>query len=109
MADRADLRALLSEGALAAVGAVALTADRLEELAGQIAERGGMSIDEARALVREQVDRWRSEASRLGERAGERVSSWGRDLGLVTRDELDELQLRIAQLEHRLRLLEPPA
>ena len=28
------------------------------------------------------------------------------ELNLVTRDELDELELRVAQLEHRLRLLE---
>jgi polyhydroxyalkanoate synthesis regulator phasin len=28
------------------------------------------------------------------------------ELHLVTRDELDELELRVAQLEHRLRLLE---
>jgi BMFP domain-containing protein YqiC len=27
-------------------------------------------------------------------------------VGLVTRDKLDELELRVAQLEHRLRLLE---
>jgi BMFP domain-containing protein YqiC len=36
------------------------------------------------------------------------------ELDLVTRDELEELELRVAQLEHRLRLLEggsdlPPA
>jgi BMFP domain-containing protein YqiC len=37
------------------------------------------------------------------------------DLNLTSRDELDELELRVAQLEHRLRLLEqrgddaPPA
>jgi BMFP domain-containing protein YqiC len=29
-----------------------------------------------------------------------------RELGVATRDELDELELRVAQLEHRLRLLE---
>jgi polyhydroxyalkanoate synthesis regulator phasin len=28
------------------------------------------------------------------------------ELNLVTRDEVDELELRVAQLEHRLRLLE---
>ena len=28
------------------------------------------------------------------------------ELNLVTRDDLDELELRVAQLEHRLRLLE---
>jgi len=30
-----------------------------------------------------------------------------RELGLVTRSEVEELELRVAQLEHRLRLLEP--
>ena len=29
------------------------------------------------------------------------------DRGGMTRDEYDELELRVAQLEHRLRLLEP--
>ena len=29
-----------------------------------------------------------------------------RELGLVTRGELEELELRVAQLEHRLRLVE---
>jgi polyhydroxyalkanoate synthesis regulator phasin len=28
------------------------------------------------------------------------------DLNLASRDDLDELELRVAQLEHRLRLLE---
>ena len=33
----------------------------------------------------------------------------GRDLGLVTRDDWDELELRVAQVEHRLSLLERAA
>jgi BMFP domain-containing protein YqiC len=43
---------------------------------------------------------------RLGERTGAGLSGLFRELGLVTRDELEELELRVAQLEHRLRLLE---
>jgi BMFP domain-containing protein YqiC len=31
-----------------------------------------------------------------------------RELGLVTRNEWEELELRIAQVEHRLRLVETP-
>jgi BMFP domain-containing protein YqiC len=31
-----------------------------------------------------------------------------RELGLVTRREVEELELRVAQLEHRLRLVESP-
>jgi len=40
------------------------------------------------------------------ERAGDTVEKLGRDLGLVSRTEFEELELRLAQLEHRLRLLE---
>jgi BMFP domain-containing protein YqiC len=42
----------------------------------------------------------------VGERAGSTLGSFFRELGLVTRREYEELELRLAQLEHRLRLLE---
>ena len=91
---------------LAAVGAAALTAERVEALAEDLAERGGMSRDDARQLVEDSVTRWRGDAARLGERAGEGLHGVFERLGLVTRDEFEELELRVAQLEHRLRLLE---
>lgn len=94
--------------ALAAVGVVALTADRIEELATELAERGGMRRDEARALLESAVGRWRGDASRIGERAGESFSALLTQLGVVTREDFDELELRVAQLEHRLRLIEKP-
>jgi polyhydroxyalkanoate synthesis regulator phasin len=99
-------RDLLERLALAAVGAVALTAERLDDLAGELSERGGMGRDEARQLLEDSMTRWRGDASRLGERAGESLAGVLRQLGLVTREELDELELRVAQLEHRLRLVE---
>jgi polyhydroxyalkanoate synthesis regulator phasin len=91
---------------LAAVGAVALTAERIDELAGELAERGGMRRDEARELIEEAVLRWRGDATRLTARAGQGLQGIFVQLGLVTRDELDELELRLAQVEHRLRLVE---
>src|SRR5207244_4061443 len=100
---------------LALVGAVALTAERADELADSLAERGGMSKDEVRAFIDEATTRWRGDAVRVGERAGATLNGAFRELGLVTRDEWDELELRVAQIEHRLRLVEsrpravPPA
>jgi cytochrome c-type biogenesis protein len=46
------------------------------------------------------------DAGRLGERTTANVGALLRELGLVTRDELEAVELRLAQLEHRLRLLE---
>lgn len=101
-------RDLIERLALAAVGAVALTADRLEELATDLSERGGMRRDEARQLLEDASARWRGDAARIGERAGENLQDLFVRVGLVTRAELDELELRVAQIEHRLRLLERP-
>jgi len=99
-------RELLERLVLAAVGAVALTAERIEQLAEELAERGSMSRDEARQTLEDAVTRWRGDATRVAERAGESLEGLLRQLGLVTRDEYEELELRVAQLEHRLRLLE---
>jgi len=92
--------------ASAALGAVALTAERADELAESLAERGDMQKEEVRAWIDDTTSRWRGEAVRVGERAGSTLHSVLRELGLVTRAEWDELELRVAQLEHRLRLVE---
>ena len=96
----------LEQLVLAAVGAVSLTADRVEELADSLAERGGMRRDEARSAVDDLMGRWRGDATRVTERAGSSLQTVLRELGLVLRSEYEELELRVAQLEHRLRLVE---
>ena len=108
MAERAELREIAEKLVLAGVGAIALTAERADALAEEISARGGMGRDEARSVVEEAVGRWRSESVRLGEWTGSGLAGLFRELGLVTRDELEELELRVAQIEHRLRLLEKP-
>ena len=66
-------------------------------------------------LLAELPARLRGGAGRLSSGTLGVLRSFADDLGLVTRDDLDELELRVAQLEHRLRLLEggprevPPA
>ena len=102
------VRELLERVVLAAVGAAALTAERADALADELADRGMARRDEARALIDEVSTRWRGDATRLGEKAGTSLDRLFRELGLVTQDDVEELELRIAQLEHRLRLVEDP-
>ncbi len=102
-------RELAERLGLAAVGAVVLTAERIDELAGELAERGGLGRDEARQLIEEAVVRWRGDATRLTERAGQGLQGIFAQLGLVGRDEVEDLELRLAQVEHRLRLVEGAA
>jgi polyhydroxyalkanoate synthesis regulator phasin len=102
------VRDLAEELVYAGIGLAALTKERTDELVDELVGRGQMGREEARQLVDEVAGRWRGEAIRMGERASSTLSGLFREMGLVTRREYDELELRLAQLEHRLRLLEKP-
>jgi polyhydroxyalkanoate synthesis regulator phasin len=108
MAARANtpLRELVERLLLAGVGAVSLTAERAEALAEELANKGGLRQEDARSMIDDATARWRGEAGRMGDRASAALDALFAELGLVTKDDYEELELRIAQLEHRLRLLE---
>ena len=72
-----------------------------------MAARGSERIlDAVEELLLELPARVRGSRARLSETAVNALRSLVEELNLVTRDDLDELELRVAQLEHRLRLLE---
>jgi hypothetical protein len=56
-------------------------------------------VEELAAQLRSGVDK----LTELPQDTGDRVA---RELGLVRREELESVELRLAQLEHRLKLLE---
>lgn len=63
-------------------------------------------------LLAELPERVRGGQAKLSEQAISGLRALAEQLNLVQRDEVDELELRVAQLEHRLRLLErddPPS
>jgi polyhydroxyalkanoate synthesis regulator phasin len=106
--DHGGLRDAVARSLLAALGVADLTKERADELADELAQRGKITRDEARELSDEVFRRWRGDAVRVTERASVTLSGLFRELGLVTRREYEELELRLAQLEHRLRLVESP-
>jgi polyhydroxyalkanoate synthesis regulator phasin len=100
--DRGPLETLT----LAGLGALTLAADRADELADELSGRLGVERDEMRAAIADVLGSWRREASRLGETTGGTASRLAGELGVASRGAVEELELRVAQLEHRLRLLE---
>jgi polyhydroxyalkanoate synthesis regulator phasin len=59
-----------------------------------------------RQLLEELATQLRNGVEKLGELPQETGERLARELGLARRDELEALELRVAQLEHRLKLLE---
>ena len=72
-------------------------------------------VDAIEELILELPARIRGSRTKLSDQALGAVRALVDDLNLASRDEVDELELRVAQLEHRLRLVEqqrddpPPA
>jgi polyhydroxyalkanoate synthesis regulator phasin len=106
MADPANDRSPLETLTLAGFGAVALAAERADRLADEIAGRLGVERDEVRAAITDVLESWRREAGRLGDSTGSTAARVAAELGVASREVVDELELRVAQIEHRLRLLE---
>jgi polyhydroxyalkanoate synthesis regulator phasin len=94
---------------LAGIGAIALVAQHADELASEIATRVGVERDEVRAVIVDVLDSWRREAARLGESGGSIAAKAASELGAASRDAVSDLELRVAQIEHRLKLLERDA
>ena len=85
--------------------AVLLTRERADMLVDELAERGALPRREARELIDLLLGRWRGESAtrRPGASTLDRLV---RELGLMRREDVEELELRLAAIEHRLRLLE---
>jgi len=66
-------------------------------------------VDAVEELLVELPSRLRGSRARFSEQALAALRGLVEELNLVTRDDLAELELRVAQLEHRLRLLEQAA
>jgi len=93
---------------LAGFGWLSLTAEAADDVADDLARRVGIERDAMRNAVRDAVASWRAEAERLGGIPSDASDKAMRRLGVVRREEADDLALRVAQLEHRVRLLETP-
>ena len=94
---------------LAGLGWLSLGVEAAEELADELAQKVGVERDEMRDALRDTLSSWRAEADRLGLKRDETGDRLVARLGLVRRDEREDVSLRLAQLEHRLRLLERPS
>ena len=102
----ADERGAVETVTLAGIGAIALVAQHADELATEIAARIGVERDEVRSVIADVLDSWRREAARIGESGGSMAARAASELGAASRDALSDLELRVAQVEHRLKLLE---
>ena len=96
----------MSEILLAGIGLATTSVETMEELADDLARRVGVERDAMRQALRDTVASWRAELEGVGLRRDEAMERALARAWLARREEVEDLALRVAQLEHRLRLLE---
>ena len=94
---------------LAGLGWASTTAAAADELADDLARRVGIDRDDLRRAVEDVFASWRRDAERTGLRREEALERLISRFGIARREETNDLALRVAQLEHRVRLLESGA
>jgi len=97
---------------LLSIGIAHLTRERAEAVVGELVRKGQIGADDGRQAVEDLMARVRGDgaasAGMVGRLEGG-VQGALRELGVITRSDLDDLQVRLAELEHRVKLLEASA
>ncbi len=105
-------REAVEQAILASVGAAALTRERAEAIVGDLVARGHLGADEGLAMVGRLMGRVRGEGppspGGIRGRLEDGAQAAFRELGIARAGDLEDLRLRIAELERRVGLLEQP-
>ncbi|GIV96855.1 MAG: poly(hydroxyalkanoate) granule-associated protein [Herpetosiphonaceae bacterium] len=102
----ASLTDMVRRMMLAAVGAVAMSRDEMEQLVNKLVERGEIAEREGRQLIREVLERRKRQADKLEQKVESDVESRVEQLlsrlNIPTKRDIEELSEKIAQLNARI-------
>jgi polyhydroxyalkanoate synthesis regulator phasin len=94
---------------LLSIGAASLTRERAEAAVAELVRKGQVGGEEGSVIVDRLMARVRGEGAPSGGIVGRLeggVQGVLREFGVVTRGELEDVQLRLVELEHRISQLE---
>lgn len=101
---------LVKKSMLAGIGAVVITEEKIQELVGDFVEKGKMTQQEGKTLVDELQKIVKENKEKLTGTIDERVNCLMKELKLLTKDDLTELEKSmrkdLAKVERRLAKIE---
>lgn len=97
---------LLQRSFLLTIGAAALTKDMAEAFTDELVQKGQEASGEGKKAVDDYVEKAREEARSFRGAIDRNMKKTLEDVGVPTREQFEELKLKVAQLEHRISLLE---
>jgi polyhydroxyalkanoate synthesis regulator phasin len=101
-----SVRDVVERTFLAGMGAAALTKDRVQDLIEDLVHLGQINAEEGRDMVDRLLTRTREDARTVLKRVDLSSPSANREQVHALQQQLEDQELRIRQLEHRILLLE---
>ncbi len=93
---------------LAGMGAMALTQDEVEKLVNRLIDRGEIAEQDGKKLVREVMEKRRSESIRVEDQLDKRIEELLARMNVPTKSDLDALSAKITALGKKLDELKNP-
>jgi polyhydroxyalkanoate synthesis regulator phasin len=93
---------LFEKAVLTGLGAISLTQKKAEEIITELKERYKLSEEEGKAFLDKVQGMAKEGRERVGEIAETEVKKVIERVGLISRDEFDQLRKRVDELEKRL-------
>ena len=104
-----NVRDMVERTFLAGMGAAALTKDRLQDLVEDLVRLGQLNAEEGREMVDRLLARTREDARAVMKRVEVTAPSANREQISQLQQQIEDQELRLRQLEHRVQLLESAA
>lgn len=93
------MKELLKNIVYTGVGAAFLTKEKIEELKGELVEKGKISQDEGKQFVDELINKSEKAKDQLNQWINAQVEARIKQLNLVTSDDLAELRTQVEELQ----------
>jgi polyhydroxyalkanoate synthesis regulator phasin len=97
---------LMKKGLMAGIGAVVLTTEKVQEAVRKLVEEGKITTEEGEKLAQDLVKTGQHQWEEITTAISEKTKKWSENVEVVKREEFDQLQARVENLEQRLTDLE---
>lgn len=91
---------LIKKTLLAGAGLAAMTKEKIEEVIGELVEKGNLSEKEGKEVVEELIEKSKTAKKDLEKKIEKIVTESLKKINIPTRDELTEIKERIERLEN---------
>jgi polyhydroxyalkanoate synthesis regulator phasin len=79
-----------------------MTEEKVSEFAEDMVKRGKITGEEAKKMVKDFAEKSRDKIGDLQDQASEKFAKSFKDMGFVTKEELDELKKKLTDLEKKI-------